>query len=67
MGTALALIAGNDADLREIVILSLEVSLTASLCALVIGGPLGTALAVYRFRGRGALIVLANVLLVSCS
>jgi ABC-type tungstate transport system substrate-binding protein len=54
---------GNDADLREIVILSLEVSLTASLCALVIGGPLGTALAVYRFRGRGALIVLANALL----
>jgi tungstate transport system permease protein len=46
-----------------IVILSLEVSLTASLCALVIGGPLGTALAVYRFRGRGALIVLANALL----
>jgi tungstate transport system permease protein len=54
---------GNDADLREIVILSLEVSLTASLCALVIGGPLGTALAVYRFRGRGALVVLANALL----
>jgi tungstate transport system permease protein len=54
---------GNNADLREIVILSLEVSLTASLCALVIGGPLGTALAVYRFRGRGALIVLANALL----
>lgn len=61
--TALALIAGADADLREIVILSLEVSLTASLCALLIGGPLGTALAVYRFRGRGALIVLANALL----
>jgi tungstate transport system permease protein len=63
IGTALALIAGNDPDLREIVILSLEVSLTASLCALAIGGPLGTALAVYRFRGRGALIVLANALL----
>jgi tungstate transport system permease protein len=60
---ALALIASNDAGLREIVILSLEVSLTASLCALVIGAPLGTGLAVYRFRGRGALIVVANALL----
>ena len=29
----------------------------------MIGGPLGAALAVYRFRGRGALIVLANALL----
>jgi tungstate transport system permease protein len=63
MGTALTLIARNDADLREIVILSLEVSLTASICALLIGAPLGTALAVYRFRGRGALIVIANALL----
>jgi tungstate transport system permease protein len=60
---ALALIASNDAGLREIVILSLEVSLTASLCALVIGAPLGAGLAVYRFRGRGALIVVANALL----
>jgi tungstate transport system permease protein len=63
IGTALTLIAGNDAGLREIVILSLEVSLTASLCALIIGAPLGAALAVYRFRGRGALIVVANALL----
>src|ERR1700684_2697995 len=63
IGRALALIASNDAGLREIVILSLEVSLTASLCALVIGAPLGVALAVYRFRGRGALIVIANALL----
>src|ERR1700728_242234 len=63
IATALTLIATNNADLREIVILSLEVSLTASLCALVIGAPLGTALAVYRFRGRGLLIVVANALL----
>ncbi|MFY9840633.1 MAG: hypothetical protein WAK55_30040 [Xanthobacteraceae bacterium] len=50
--TALTLIASNDADLREIVILSLKISLTASGCALLIGAPLGTALAIYRFRGR---------------
>ena len=63
VSTALALIASFDVDLREIVLLSLAVSLTASLCALAIGAPLGTALAVYRFPGRGALIVVANALL----
>jgi tungstate transport system permease protein len=62
-GTAFALIASFDADLRSIVSLSLEVSLTASICALAIGAPLGTALAVYRFPGRGTLVVIANALL----
>src|SRR5215472_13550780 len=61
--TAFTLIASFDAELRGIVLLSLAVSLTASACAFVIGAPLGTALAVYRFPGRGALIVLANALL----
>jgi tungstate transport system permease protein len=61
--TALALIASDDADLRESVILSLKISLTASVFALLIGAPLGTALAVYRFPGRAALIVIANALL----
>src|ERR1700746_1589317 len=61
--TAFTLIGGFDAELRGIVLLSLSVSLTASACAFAIGAPLGTALAVYRFRGRGALIVIANALL----
>ena len=61
--TAVALIGGFDGDLREIVFLSLAVSLTASACAFAIGAPLGTALAVYRFPGRGALVVTANALL----
>src|ERR1700722_12399928 len=60
---AFALIGRLDAELRAIVLLSLQVSLTASACAFAIGAPLGTALAVYRFRGRGALVVLANTLL----
>jgi tungstate transport system permease protein len=60
---AASLIGHGDAELREIVSLSLGVSLTASVCAFVIGAPLGTALAVYRFRGRGALIISANALL----
>jgi tungstate transport system permease protein len=63
IGTAVALIASFNVDLREIVFLSLEVSLTASACAFAIGAPLGTALAVYRFPGRGVLIVIANALL----
>ena len=61
--TAISLIGHLDAELRQIVALSLSVSLTASLCAFVIGAPLGTALAVYRFPGRSGLIVVANALL----
>src|SRR5262245_45678272 len=61
--TAFTLIASFDAELRGIVLLSLAVSLTASACAFAVGAPLGTALAVYRFRGRGALIVFVNALL----
>jgi tungstate transport system permease protein len=60
---AVELIGRLDAELGAIVVLSLKVSLTASACAFAIGAPLGAALAVYRFRGRGALIVIANSLL----
>ena len=41
----------------------MTVSLTASLLAFAIGAPLGSALSVYRFPGRSALIVVANALL----
>jgi len=53
------------ADLRlwEIVVLSLEVSLAAVLLATVIGLPLGAAVAVARFPGRGAVVVLLNALM----
>src|ERR1700751_627475 len=61
--TAFTLIGSFDAELRGIVLLSLAVSLTASACAFAIGAPLGTALAVYQFHGRGALIVIVNALL----
>src|SRR6516225_447148 len=60
---AVLLIGQFDAELREIVLLSLGVSLTASCCAFALGAPLGTALALYRFPTKGALIVTANVLL----
>ena len=59
---ALELIGSFNAELRAIILLSLQVSLTASVCASAIGAPLGTALAVYRFPGRGMLVVIANTL-----
>ena len=61
--TAFDLIGRLDPQLRDIVLLSIEVSLTASVCAFLIGAPMGTALAVYRVPGRSALIVIVNALL----
>jgi tungstate transport system permease protein len=52
-----------EARLWQIVGLSLEVSLTAVVLASVAGLPLGAAVAVGRFRGRHALIVLLNALM----
>ena len=63
VATALALVGSLDAELLGIVWLSLRVSLSASLIALAIGAPLGVWLAISRFRGRRAVIVLANALL----
>src|SRR3712207_3486853 len=60
---AFDLIAGLDPELVSIVLLSLRVSLTATLAAFLIGAPLGAMLAVTRFPGRGALLVLVNALL----
>ncbi len=47
----------------RIVALSLGVSLSATTVAIVLGLPLGAALAVFRFPGRRALIVIVNALL----
>jgi len=57
---AARLILTADPDLLEIVGLSLRVSLSAVVCAALIGLPLGGALAVLRFPGRGAVLVLLN-------
>jgi len=61
--TAVRLIRSFDPELIGIVTLSLRVSLSAAVIAMVVGAPLGGALAVSRFRGRQAVIVLANALL----
>ena len=57
------LLAGFDADLAQVVGLSLQVSITAVLIATMIGLPLGAIIAVERFRGRQTLIVLLNALM----
>lgn len=61
--TAFSLILGLDAQLLEIVGLSVRVSLTALVIASILALPLGAALAVYRFRGRGLSIVVLNALM----
>ncbi len=61
--TAWRLLAASDARLAGIVLLSLSVSFGATLIACVIGMPIGSLLAVGRFPGRRALIVLFNGLM----
>lgn len=60
---ALRLITSGEGRLFEIVALSLEVSVTAVAFAALIGLPVGALLAVERFRGRHAVIVLLNALM----
>jgi len=57
------LILTGDPDLWAIVMLSLQVSVLAVLISAVIGMPVGAALAVARFPGRRALIILMNALM----
>ena len=59
-GSALDLIMTGNAQLYAIVRLSLLVTLAATLTAGVIGLPLGAAVALTRFRGRSAVVVLLN-------
>lgn len=60
---AISLVLSGDTDLREIVLLSLRVSLSATVVACFVGLPVGALLAVSRFPGRGAVIVLVNALM----
>jgi tungstate transport system permease protein len=61
--TAFRLIASLDADLLEIVGLSLRVSLTAVALAALIGLPLGAAVAALRYPGKRAAAVALNALM----
>jgi len=61
--TAIDLVASGDPRLLDIVVLSLEVSLSAVIIAALVGLPLGAAIAVGRFPGRHTLVVLTNALM----
>jgi tungstate transport system permease protein len=60
---AWSMIGRADAKLLEIVALSLRVSLSAVAVATLVALPFGAALAVTRFPGRDALVVVVNALL----
>ena len=62
-GLALRLVIDRDPALAEIVLLSLDVSLTAVAVAAAVGLPLGAVLGLARFPGRQAVIVLVNALM----
>ena len=57
---AVRLLLAGDREVWNVTWLSLRISATATLLALALGIPLGTALALSRFTGRGFLISLVN-------
>ena len=63
IAAAWQLILSGDSALIAIVSLSLSISLTAVVLASVLGLPLGAALAVMRFPGQNALVVVVNALM----
>jgi len=60
LAAASQLVFSGDLTLVGIVSLSLSISLTAVLLASAVGLPLGAALAVLRFPGRNAVVVVVN-------
>jgi tungstate transport system permease protein len=63
LSAAFGLIIGFDPGFLAIVRLSLSVTLAAVVIAAVIGLPLGALLALSRFPGRGAVVVLTNAMM----
>ena len=63
LSVSFALLSQGDDYLRGIIILSLQVSLTAVAIATVIGLPIGAVTALFRFPGRRVLVVLLNALM----
>ena len=62
-GLAGGLLLSADPDLMEIIGLSLKVSLSALLVSCLIGLPVGALVAISRFRGRSAVIIVMNALM----
>lgn len=61
--TALKLVTSGDPAVLHIIALSLRISLTAVALAALVGLPLGALLAVVRFPGRRAVVVVLNALM----
>ena len=57
---AFRLLLVGDPEVWRITLLSLQISITATLLSLIVGIPAGTALALTRFPGRGLLVSLVN-------
>lgn len=60
---ALSLLVSLDPELLQIVALSLQVSLLAIVIAAIFGFPLGAAVALWNFPGRGGVVVALNALM----
>ena len=60
LGAVLTLLVTFDPALMGIVGLSLQVSVFAVLLAAIVGAPLGAALAIWSFRGRRAILLIAS-------
>jgi tungstate transport system permease protein len=63
IGSAVSMILTLDADLVEIVLLSLQISLSAVIIASVVALPLGALIALQAFPGRRAVVILLNALM----
>jgi len=63
VGSAVSMILTLDADLVEIVLLSLQVSLGAVFIASAVALPLGAFIALQRFPGRRGVVILLNALM----
>ncbi len=62
-GLAFGLVFAADADLLEIIALSLRVSLSALVISCLAGLPLGALVGMSRFRGRSAIVIFLNALM----
>ena len=60
---AFELMLSADSDLLEIIGLSLRVSLIAMAISVALGLPIGAAIGMSRFRGRGGALILLNALM----
>src|SRR5215468_7797645 len=63
LASAVAMFGSFDSELIAIVALSLRVSLSATIIAMLVGAPLAGALAITRFPGQQLIVMLANAML----